>query len=265
MKKIQRQAKEVAESLLESKYAVALTGAGASTESGIPDFRSPGSGLWETTDDISVFTFMGFRKEPEKFYRLGTQIFETVSRAKPNLTHYALAELERLGLIKSIITQNVDSLHQKAGSKNVIEVHGHLRELECLSCGAKYSMGEILRHYGKNHVSEFEVPPRCPSCGGLLKPTIVLFGEKLPHDEFGKAMEELKKADLLLIIGSSLLVHPVNSFPMKVIENGGELIIINLQRTPYDSLASLVVREKSGVFMKEVLHQVHNLLLQKKL
>ncbi len=265
MKKIEKLAREVAESLIESNHAVALTGAGASTESGIPDFRTPGKGLWEKIRDLSPFTLMGFRKNPEKFYDIGSQIFETVANSEPNLTHYALAELERMGIIKSIITQNIDSLHQKAGSKNVIEIHGHFRNLECINCHIEYTLEEILKYYKKESVIQMEKPPRCPKCGGILKPTIVLFGEKLPEEEFKKATEEIKKADLLIVIGSSLLVHPVNSFPMKVIENGGELILINLQSTPYDSLASIVVREKAGIFMKEVLHQVHNLLYEKKL
>jgi NAD-dependent deacetylase len=248
MKEIKALAKEFLELILSSKHSVAFTGAGISTESGIPDYRSPGTGVWERMDQ-SVVSLEGFYRSPEKYYRYALEMDEIRSKAKPNAAHRLLAELEARGLLLGVITQNVDGLHQSAGSQRVYELHGSLREAECLTCGSLFPMDGVMER-----VRGGEIPPACTECGSrLLKPRAVFFGEALPQETWHGAMRLVKGCDLLIVIGSSLLVSPANILPEVALTSGAKLVIINLMPTPYDGRATLTVGERVGEFAEEVL------------
>ncbi|RLC85847.1 MAG: RNA polymerase subunit sigma [Chloroflexi bacterium] len=222
--------------LREAHYAIALTGAGISTPSGIPDFRSPGTGLWERADPMEVASIYAFRRHPEAFYTWMRPLVMTLLAAEPNPGHLALAELEAGGWLKAIITQNIDNLHQQAGSREVLELHGHLREATCISCYHVMPTGELLDDF----LASGEVP-RCPVCGGVMKPNVVLFGEQLPIQVVNEVMEHVRRADLMLVAGSSLEVIPASRLPLLVSEHAGRLIVINLTPTYIDEVAEVVI------------------------
>lgn len=219
--------------LNRARSAWALTGAGVSTPSGIPDFRSPG-GLWDLADPEEVSSLAGFRRNPEAFYSFWMGRFRQMEQAQPNAVHALLARLEREGRLRGVITQNVDGLHQKAGSQTVFEVHGHLRWGKCILCQAIHPMEEII------HQTEAEGVARC-ACGGLIKPEVVLFGEDLPPD-FGRAWEATAEADLLFVAGTSLTVWPVAGLVPRASCRGATLIIANRDPTPYDDHANVLLR-----------------------
>ncbi|MHA1716060.1 MAG: SIR2 family NAD-dependent protein deacylase [Promethearchaeota archaeon] len=230
--------RKIANLLIDSKYVVVITGAGISTKSGIPDFRSPKSGLWNRKETKFLKEPGMFATRAEDFwsvaYRLGKKIF----KAKPNKAHHVIANWEvKKGIIESVITQNIDRLHQKAGSKNVIEIHGNAFEASCLFCKAFYSFKDLIRIYRRTRGKI----PYCELCSGPIKPNVVFFGDVIPPDVLEIALSEIRKADLLLIIGSSLVVSPVNEFPLIVKNNGGKVIIINNSGTDLDSIADVVV------------------------
>jgi NAD-dependent deacetylase len=233
-----REVERVAEMILGSKKAVALTGAGISTESGIPDFRGP-QGLWKQIDP-STGTIQFFRQFPDVFWQFIVDRLESMVRAKPNRAHYALAELEVMGKLSSIITQNVDGLHFKAGSRNVIELHGNMREAVCLSCGNVISMEEAMGMAKSGHL-----PPRC-GCGGVLKPNVVLFNEPLPEEAYKRALLESRTCDLMLAVGTSLQVYPAAYLPVVAKQRGARLAIINMEPTPLDDVADAVIQAKAG-------------------
>ena len=219
-------------------YLVALTGAGISTRSGIPDFRSP-DGLWDRLDPILVSSIYAFRLRPRAFYRELRPLAKAMRDAQPNEAHKSLASLERMGGLKSIITQNIDGLHQKAGSERVLELHGNAREAVCLRCDyLAETNGEMI--YG---LIEREEMPRCPHCDAVLKPNAVLYGEMLPMRTALRAQVEVEHCDLMLIAGSSLLVSPAAELPLAVLERGGKLIVVNHQTTTADPRAAVVFRE----------------------
>ena len=222
-----------AQLLSASRAAWALTGAGVSTASGIPDFRSPG-GLWELCDPEEVSSVDGFQRNPRAFYRFWMWRFRHMERAQPNAVHTLLARLEREGLLQGVITQNIDGLHQRAGSRAVFEVHGHVRTGTCLLCRSPYAMAEIIRR------TEIHGVAHC-SCGGLIKPDVVLFGEDLRPD-FGSAWEATADADVLLVLGTSLTVWPVAGLVPRASARGATLIIANRDPTPYDAQAEVVLR-----------------------
>ena len=236
---------------LSSSSAAALTGAGVSTESGIPDYRSPGTGLWEKMDH-SVVSLDGFMRDPSKYYDFSLELYPIRREAKPNPAHYLLAELEDRGVLKGIITQNVDGLHQDAGAGNVHELHGSLRQTVCLGCSEMHPMDEAMEK-----VIAGENPPLCTSCGGVLKPNAVFFGEPLPHVPWDSALTLARTADLFITIGSSLQVSPANSLPGIALQSGAKLVIMNLMPTPYDAQAELVVRGKIGEFSAGALDLIH--------
>jgi NAD-dependent deacetylase len=227
----------------ESRKTFVLTGAGVSTESGIPDFRSPQTGLWEKVDPMEALSTTVLYNNPRKFYKEGFKMLLGMTGAEPNKAHLALAEMERKGYIKGIITQNIDNLHQKAGSKYVLEVHGNTREGSCLNCKNKVKLDVI-----NNKVNKGEIPPRCDACGGILRPDVVFFGDMLPED-FSIAQEEVGTSDLLIVVGSSLVVSPVNYLPQLV----KKLIIINIGSTPFDRRADLCIQGKAGEVLDEIL------------
>jgi NAD-dependent deacetylase len=235
---------EFAHMLKKAKYCCALTGAGISTESGIPDFRSPGIGLWTSVDPIINFSVETFVEKPEVFFAILLPFVEKIRSAKPNQAHYTLAELERLGLIKTIITQNIDELHQKAGSKKVLEIHGHLRSGRCIKCGTQFKIEAILEK-----LTNTNAPPKCNQCNMLIKPDVTLFGDSLPI-EFERAIDELEKCDLLIIIGSSLTVAPASYLPNMV----KKFAIINHSQTPYDGKAEAVLYGSASQLLGKVLY-----------
>lgn len=235
-------------SLLEnSRYCVVLTGAGVSTFSGIPDFRGS-SGLYNEFDADLIFSIDHFKKEPSYFYGHSKDLIYDLEHRQPSIVHRVLSELEGRGLIKTIITQNIDMLHQKAGSKNVIEVHGSPQEHSCLACGKKYTYEYIAA------LLRTEEVPTCYECGGLIKPDIIFYGELLKQDVIEKAIEESSKADLLLVLGSTLVVQPAASLPLYTIENGGNLVIVNNMKTPLDGYAIELYKDLGDVFISIAEH-----------
>ena len=230
--------KKAAELFLSSRYAVVLTGAGISTPSGIPDFRSPDSGLWNKVDPMAVASIWVFRTQPEVFYEWMRPTARLFLEAKPNPAHLALADLEEMGLLKAVITQNIDDLHQKAGSQRVLELHGHFREAVCMSCQQVLPTEGIIYEY----ILEGKVP-HCDECGGVLKPKAIFFGEPLPMDVFFEAQIEAQSCDLLLVAGSSLEVIPAADLPFVARNLGARLIVVNNQPTPADRMAEVVIHE----------------------
>lgn len=222
--------------LRRARYAVALTGAGISTPSGIPDFRSPDTGLWKETNPLEVASLYAFRRHPEAFYRWIRPLAKTLVEAEPNPGHLALARLEAAGYLEAVITQNIDNLHQRAGSTEVLEVHGHLRSATCIECYRVESTDGLLRAF----LASGELP-RCPECSGVMKPDVVLFGEQLPAAAMNAAIAHVSSADLMLIAGSSLEVMPVSQLPLRVHRQGGRLIVVNLRSTYVDDDADVVI------------------------
>jgi NAD-dependent deacetylase len=237
--------KRAAGLLRESSYAVALTGAGASTESGIPDFRSPDSGLW-TRVNPEVFTIQGFKADPAQFYNLGLEFFQLIAAAQPNDTHIVLGELQRRGLVKAIITQNVDGLHQKGGASRVLEIHGTLSSASCVFCRTRVSIAEVV-----GAVASGILPPLCPECGEPVKPDVILFGEAMPP-AYQEALAEARQADCIMVIGSSMQVSPANMIP-HFSEN---LVIINREPTFYDSQARVVIHDSTARVMRRILDEL---------
>ena len=228
--------------IAKSSHAVALTGAGISTESGIPDYRSPDTGLWENTD-MSVVSLDGFLRDPSKYYDYSLKLYPVRSTARPNPAHKLLGLLEAKGLLGGVVTQNVDGLHQDGGSETVHELHGSLRQAVCLNCNLLFPMEGVMQQ-----VIEGKNPPCCENCGGILKPNAVFFGEALPQIPWKESVKLCQQADLLIVIGSSLQVSPANILPDMAVKNGAKLVICNLQATPFDMDAALLVREKIGEF-----------------
>jgi NAD-dependent protein deacetylase/lipoamidase len=226
----------LAELVREGQPCVVLTGAGISTESGIPDFRSAG-GIWERYDPFEVGHIDAFRRGPARVWEFYAQRLEALGSAPPNDGHRALGELEERGWIRAVVTQNVDGLHRAAGSQDVVEVHGSLRDAECIHCGVRVPMADAVA----------DLPlPACPECGEVLKPGVVLFGELLPADAIERAKQLAAEAGLLLVVGSSLEVHPVAALPGETLATGGALAIVNRGGTPWDARAELVVDAGAG-------------------
>ena len=219
----------------QASYCVALSGAGISTPSGIPDFRSPGSGIWTKYSPMEVATLSAFRYYPDRFYDWLRPFIGTLFAADPNPAHLALARLEENNFLQSIITQNIDALHQKAGSKNVIEVHGTYQTLTCLGCYKQIDTNpEIL-----NSLLNDGKKPYCPHCGELMKPDIILYEEQLPAEKWRSACQETMACDLLLILGSSLTVTPACDLPLSALGNGAKIIILNYSHTHLDDQAAV--------------------------
>lgn len=223
--------------LQRSQRVVALTGAGISTPSGIPDFRTRHGGLWDTTDPLEVASIDGFRQRPERFYQWLRSVTHTSQGALPNAAHLALANLERHGPLLSIVTQNIDALHQKAGSRRVHELHGTLQQATCLQCQAQTPGDLVFNTFDLSGAA-----PRCPHCRGLLKPNVILFGEDLPWPIMAAARGDIRLCDLLLIAGTSLQVAPSADLPLFAKQSGSRLIIVNLTATYADPLAEVVIR-----------------------
>jgi NAD-dependent deacetylase len=226
---------------------VALTGAGISVPSGIPDFRSPGTGLWENVNPMEVAHIDVFRRDPERFWSFYGDRFQTLEDKRPNRAHRALAALERAGLLDAVITQNIDQLHARAGTRELVEVHGTIAYSSCLRCGASYPLADVRAR----QLADERRVPRC-DCGEPLKPDVVLFGEYLPVDALARAEDLAAGADLLLCIGSSLEVYPVAQLPFVTLAAGGQIAILTQGTTPADDRAAIrlsgdVVDELDGL------------------
>ncbi|MDX6634634.1 MAG: NAD-dependent deacetylase [Solirubrobacterales bacterium] len=213
--------------------AVALTGAGVSVPSGIPDFRTPETGLWAKVDPMEVAHIDVFEREPERFWSYYRPRFSSLGDKEPNRAHAALAELERRGLIEGVITQNIDRLHRAAGSENVIEVHGSIETASCTACGTSFGLEEMDALFDPRGVA------LCSACDGAVKPDVILFGEMLPAEAIERATELAEGVDLMLCVGSSLAVHPVAGLPQLTLGRGGQLAIVTKGATPYDHEAEL--------------------------
>jgi NAD-dependent deacetylase len=224
---------ELAALIRESESTVALTGAGVSVPSGIPDFRTPGKGLWERVDPMSVATIDAFHRDTKRFWDFYRPRFHMLTDKQPNPAHEALAELERRGLLEAVITQNIDRLHHKAGSERVIEVHGSIATASCTSCAANYRLEQVESLFDPDGVAT------CACCAGKVKPDVVLFGELLPQSAIAEAERLCAGADLLLCAGSSLEVYPVAGLPELTLNEGGRLAIVTQSSTPYDSAAAV--------------------------
>lgn len=220
--------------LTNASYTIVFTGAGMSTESGLPDFRSKDRGLWEKFNPDELANVHALLHNTEEFTKFYQYRLSEVNKYQPHEGHKILADWEKRGLIKGIITQNVDAFHSDAGSENVMELHGSFRTFHCHKCKKEFERAVYL-----DGVST------CDECGGTIRPGIVLFGENLPQHTFTKAEEEALQADLFIVLGSSLSVSPANMFPLVAKENGAKLIIVNREPTQYDSLADLVIQDKS--------------------
>jgi NAD-dependent deacetylase len=242
-------ARRLAELIKARQPCVVLTGAGVSTESGIPDFRSP-SGLWAQADPSEVASLAAFRADPEKVWRFYAPRLSMLGSAEPNAAHHAFVELERRGLVQAVITQNIDLLHQRAGSQDVVEVHGSIRSSTCPSCGAVHPLEEVTA------LVEAQGAPRCRECDAVLKPDVVLFGELLPQQAIERAYELARGAALMLVVGSALEVYPAADLPLETLRSGGSLAIVNRDRTLLDGKAELRIGGSAGETLAGVLAEL---------
>jgi len=226
----------LAELVEARRPCVALTGAGISTESGIPDFRSP-TGVWAQYDPMEYATMDAFLEDPVKVWDFYGKRLSFLDAAQPNDGHRALAELEDRGWVRAVITQNIDQLHERAGSRALVEVHGSIRTSSCLACGTVVPFAEVV---------ELLPVPACPSCGRILKPDVVMFGELLPEAAILRATQLAGEAGVLLVVGSSLEVHPVAGLPLETLAAGGSLAIVNRGSTPFDARAAVTIDGGAG-------------------
>lgn len=243
---------KIAQLITNSENIIALTGAGMSTESGIPDFRSPGTGLWEKVNPdefASIHSYVSDTGKNLKFMLdMGMQIF----KSKPNKGHKSLTKLQKLGKLNGVLTQNIDGLHKRAKTENVIELHGTAHEAICMRCHAIYPITKLINQVLKS----ISRSPSCEACNGLLKPNAIFFGEPLHSETLSQADKMIEKCDLLIVLGSSLLVYPVAFYPRKALANGSKLVIINIQETDMDDHAEVVIHERIGEVMPKIVEIV---------
>lgn len=250
---LEEKIKKAAEILAKAKHVVVFTGAGISAESGIPTFRG-NDGLWRRYDPEEVASIQGFKRNPKAFWNFAKELLIKVE-AEPNPAHYAIAELEKLGLVKSVITQNVDMLHQKAGSKRVLELHGSMELLDCLDCRETYSWDDVMDVLLRGEV------PHCKKCGSpYVKPRVVLFGEALPQRTLAEAMEEAKKCDVFMVVGSSLVVYPAAHLPYLARSMGAKMIIVNVEPTLADRIFDITIYGKAGEVLPRIVEEVKRIL-----
>jgi NAD-dependent deacetylase len=237
-----------AELLSAAHSGVAFTGAGASAESGIPTFRGAG-GLWTKYDPVKVSSIDSFMQDPSAYWMVSKERGGIALAARPNPGHLALAGLEAAGILVAIVTQNTDGLHQASGSRRVVEIHGSSRTVQCLDCGMRESRAVVQARLA------VQMPPLCKSCGGMyLKPTVVLFGEAMPVPAMQEALALAQRADVMLVIGSSLVVRPAADIPLAALRSGAHVIIVNTEPTPFDSRAEVVIHGRAGEVLPEILN-----------
>lgn len=251
---MEEQFKQIAQWINTSKKAIVFSGAGLSTESGIPDFRSPG-GVWDRYDpeDFYFQNFLASEHSRQKYWQMATEMWEPIKRAQPNPAHLAISELEKLGKLDCVITQNIDGLHFRAGNseEKVIQLHGTAIFVSCLGCKKRYDRDEI-----QERIKKGEKAPHCDACGGLLKPATISFGQSMPEKETQEAYHRSSICDLFIVVGSSLVVQPAASMPLVAKRNGARLVIINRDPTPYDDMADLVIHGQAGPTMASILGYV---------
>jgi NAD-dependent deacetylase len=240
-----------AELLQRSTYSIALTGAGISVPSGIPDFRSPHSGLWDKVNPMIVGSLIGFRLNPQAFFDWVRPLTQVALAAQPNPAHYALAQMEQAGKLNAVITQNIDMLHTRAGSQNVIEVHGSLSRATCIRCFREFDSDQFIDQFIQDGKA-----PHCPVCGGILKPNVILFGEALPHEAVQKARNAVRACRVILVAGSSLAVAPVCDWPEDAVRHGAHLIIINKESTPLDDRATIIFHDDVATVLPKIAEQL---------
>ena len=238
-------AERLAALIRERQPCVVLTGAGVSTESGIPDFRSP-TGLWAQFDPLEFGSIDAFRRDPIKVWSFYKPRISMLTDAQPNPAHIALAELEQHGLVQAVVTQNIDLLHERAGSREVVEVHGSIRTATCPGCGARYELEQVLALLAE------AAAPACPACGEIVKPDVVFFGELLPPEAIDRAYKLARAAALMLVVGSALEVYPIAGLPEETLAAGGKLAIVNRGPTPYDGRANLRIDGSAGEVLAAV-------------
>jgi len=243
-----------ADMILESKKLVVFTGAGLSTESGISDFRSPG-GVWSRFDpsELSFQKFLSSEESRAKYWEFSTSSWGEMAAAQPNPGHHAIAELDSIGKLDCVITQNIDGLHQRSGipEEKVIELHGTARWVSCLECGQRYPREQI-----QQRLKEGIKVPRCDSCGGIMKPATISFGQAMPERETREAENRAAACDLFLVAGSSLVVYPAAQMPLIAKDSGARLIIINLTPTPHDPYADIVLHDQTGPALSQIFDRV---------
>jgi NAD-dependent deacetylase len=238
--------KKAAELIVSARKGVALTGAGISTESGIPDFRTKEDGLWEKYTPGVYANYHVFLRDPTYYWQMAKETRRKVLDAEPNLAHITLAELEKMGKLEGVITQNIDYLHQRAGSTNVIELHGTARTATCMQCAKKYDIAAVFTKLDAD-----EIPPIC-DCGGVLKSDTILFGEPMPLEAMRSAERLAGEVDLMLVVGTSLEVAPANTLPMITSEREGVLILVNLSNTPFDHLWDVAIYGKAAEILPNI-------------
>lgn len=232
---------ELITKLKNAKHCVAFTGAGSSTLSGIRDFRGK-NGIYKEYDAEKIFSIHYFMENPSEFYKIAKTFFYNLDEKEPNIIHTECARLEKMGIIKRVITQNIDMLHQKAGSKDVIEVHGSPMIHTCLSCHKEFTFEQVQSMFESADV------PYCDSCNSIIKPNVTFFGEPLPVKAINNAILESQSADLMIVLGSTLVVQPAASLPVYTFQNGGDIVIVNNQPTPLDNIAALRYESLEEVF-----------------
>lgn len=244
----------VAQQLVKGGRNVVFTGAGISTESGIPDFRSKG-GIWDKYRPVYFDEFMSSKDARIEYWKQKAELYPDLVNARPNPAHMSVAGLYEIGLIEAVITQNIDGLHQESGipDENVIELHGNTLRARCMSCGKPASLQEIHRRIEKG-----DLAPEC-ECGGYLKSDTISFGQAMPVDELERATELARNSDFFMVVGSTLLVHPAAAMPGHAKENGSFLVIVNLSETPYDNVSDVLIQGKAGAVLPEILKEVRRL------
>jgi NAD-dependent deacetylase len=249
---IQELVQDASELLQQAQRIVALTGAGISTESGIPDFRSPGS-IWRENPPVNYRDFISKAEARQQYWQSRRNLSGKVKAARPNAAHYALAKLEHRHVLSGLITQNFDGLHQEAGNapENVIELHGTSRSAACTLCGTRSSISEL-----QERIDAGEVDPCCPVCGGYLKSATILFGQRVPEAELNRAKELTATCDLFLVVGSSLKVMPASLLPRQALSRNVPIIIVNLEATSLDEVADVVIHAKSGLVLPQIMAQL---------
>jgi NAD-dependent deacetylase len=242
--------KAIASDIKNAQHVVAFTGAGISAESGIPTYRGEG-GLW-TRYDPNLYAHVDyFRQNPSYYWNFFKDVrYPMLKEVKPNKAHMALAEIEAVGHLKTVITQNIDGLHQEAGSSSVIELHGTTRIIICMDCSKEYMMDEVYTKLEK------QLPPLCSKCNGILRPAVVFFGEMLAPETINQAYEEAGKSDFLLAVGSSLVVYPAADIPLRAKQAGAKLTIINKDSTPLDSVADYVINDAAGMVLPQIVQSL---------
>jgi NAD-dependent deacetylase len=252
METLENKIQRFAQLIIDSNNVVALTGAGMSTESGIPDFRSPETGLWTKVDPYEFASITSYRSNASKNLSSMLEMGLTIFKARPNKGHRALTRLQKLGKLQGIMTQNIDRLHQKAKTTNIVEFHGNVMEAICMQCRKIFPITMMVNQALTGKV------PSCEECNGLLKPNAVFFGEPLASKDLAAADEMVENCDLLIILGSSLVVYPVAFYPHKALSAGAKLAIINIQKTDMDSSCEVVIHENIGDVFPKIVNIVEN-------